>query len=82
MRHTELWKDYAYKAQEAINASVIQAILHSVAWEKAFFEKERTITQVAWCLRQLCPTWMDVFHERLQDCMRALSVDDWIQKIT
>jgi hypothetical protein len=78
MRGTELWKDYAYRGQEAINASVIQAILHAVAWQKAFVEKDRAILTVVWCLRQLCPTWVDVFHGRLWECLRGLPVDDWI----
>lgn len=80
MRRTELWKDYAYKGQEAINTSVIQAILHSVAWEKAFVEKNRAILTVSWCLRQLCPAWMDVFHDRLRGCLGMLPVDDWIME--
>jgi hypothetical protein len=80
MRKTELWREYAFRGQEAINASVIQAILHSVAWQKAFVEKDRAILTIAWCLRELCPTWMDVFHGRLRDCLQELPVDDWIVK--
>ncbi len=78
MRHTELWKDYAYKGQEAINAIVIEQILHAVAWQKAFVEKDRAFLTVSWCLRHLCPTWMDVFHERLWGRLKELRVDDWI----
>jgi hypothetical protein len=39
--------------------------------------KEEALLAVTWVLRQLCPTWLDVFRAVLGSCLRELPLDAW-----
>jgi hypothetical protein len=62
---------------ERSNAEVLRALIHAHVWHNSYIAKEEALWAVPWVLRQLCPTWMDVFHAVLEDCLDGLPVDAW-----
>ena len=54
-----------------------KARLDPLQWYIVLEIKEEALLAVPWCLRQLCPTWMDVFCGRLRECLQELPSGAW-----